>query len=80
MGVWSAPQTRETAKHLAEILSEKVSVRLAPGVFYHHVGDDDLFDMFDSATEIDPESDARGLVIYKLFDWNILLPVHEISR
>jgi len=79
MGTWSAPQTREAANQLAEILSEKVPVKLAPGIFYHLVGDDTLFDMFDDAAEVDPESDARGLVIYKLFDWNVLLPEHAMK-
>ena len=69
-GTWSAPQTHEQARELADLFRKPMKARTATGQLYDLIGDDDLYDQIeDVKKEEGPNADVRWVVAGKLDDW-----------
>jgi len=73
-GTWALPQTDEDKDKLIDILSQELPVGVdaqnATNVLYNIFGDDKLFDALDELATVDPEADARDIVMDHLMDKN----------
>jgi len=64
MGTWSMPTTVKAATALENIMAEKITAEAAPEKLYSIFGDDWLFDIL---AAIEPNSDARYSIAYRLY-------------
>ena len=70
MGTWSGPfGSVDDAEELIELLKHPIPAHLAGKVLYSLMGDDSLFDEFDSTKYKYPMEDVRPNVISKLEEW-----------
>ncbi len=77
-GTWSAPQTVEQARELAELMKAPIPVSVAADKLYNLMGDDDLFDTFYDVEEKDGlDADVRYFVAAKLDEWISVLGTDE---
>ena len=71
-GSWALPNSEDEVSQLIELLSEPLPVGVdaqnATNALYHILGDDRLFDRLGELAEVDPNEDARDVVLAWLQD------------
>lgn len=66
-GTWAIPDSDESINELSELLAEELPIGVdavnATAALYNIIGDDALFDLLGSASDEDPDADARPIIL-----------------